>query len=160
MRVRSPRFLETTAEQEAAAAEENLTFDGWYTDAAFTQKYSDGMDATALYGRYMAQITYDNGYETLYTELVTPGGKTTAPDARVDDFVKRYMDDEDISYNDSEGNAIDFTADTFDENEVVTVLWKTPGLVYTAIEGTITITYRELIRRILPIPLFLFFPKT
>lgn len=126
---------ETTAEQEAAAAEENLTFDGWYTDAAFTQKYSDGMDATALYGRYMAQITYYNGYETLYTELVTPGGKTTAPDARVDDFVKRYMDDEDISYNDSEGNAIDFTADKFDENEVVTVLWKTPGLQYEVIEG-------------------------
>lgn len=126
---------QTTAEQETAAAEDNLTFDGWYTDAAFTQKYSDGMDATALYGRYMAQITYDNGYETLYTELVTPGTLTSAPDARVDDFVKRYMDDEDISYNDSEGNAIDFTADTFDENEVVTVLWKTPGLEYEAIEG-------------------------
>ena len=126
---------ETTAEQEAAAAEEKLTFDGWYTDAAFTQKYSDGMDATALYGRYMAQITYDNGYETLYSELVTPGTLTSAPDARVDDFVKRYMDDEDISYNDSEGNAIDFTADTFDENEVVTVLWKTPGLEYEVIEG-------------------------
>ena len=126
---------ETTSEQEAAAAEENLTFDGWYTDAAFTQKYSDGMDATALYGRYMAKVTYDNGYEELYTELVTPGGKTTAPDTRVDDFVKRYMDDEDISYNDSEGNAIDFTADTFDENEVVTVLWKTPGLEYEVIEG-------------------------
>lgn len=126
---------QTTSEQEAAAAEENLTFDGWYTDAAFTQKYSDGMDATALYGRYMAQITYDNGYETLYTELVTPGTLTSAPDARVDDFVKRYMDDEDISYNDSEGNAIDFTADTFDENEVVTVLWKTPGLQYEVIEG-------------------------
>lgn len=127
---------QTTAEQEAAAAEENLTFDGWYTDAAFTQKYSSGMDATALYGRYMAQIIYDNGYEPLYTELVTPSGKTTAPDARVDDFVKRYMDDEDISYNDSEGNAIDFMADTFDENEVVTVLWKTPGLEYKEIEGT------------------------
>ncbi len=127
---------ETTTEQEAAAAEDNLTFDGWYTDAAFTQKYSDGMDATALYGRYMAQITYDNGYETLHTELVTPGTLTTAPDTRVDDFVKRYMDDEDISYNDSKGSAIDFTTDTFDENEVVTVLWKTPGLEYEAIEGT------------------------
>lgn len=130
-----PALSQTTAEYEADALSENLTFDGWYTDAAFTQKYSFGMDATALYGRYMAQITYDNGYETLYTELVTPGGKTTAPDARVDDFVKRYMDDEDISYNDSEGNAIDFTSDTFVENEVVTVLWKTPGLVYEAIEG-------------------------
>lgn len=130
-----PALSQTTAEYEADALSENLTFDGWYTDAAFTQKYTDGMDATALYGRYMARITYDNGYESLYTELVTPGGKTTAPDTRVDDFVKRYMDDEDISYNDSEGNAIDFTSDTFVENEVVTVLWKTPGLVYEAIEG-------------------------
>ena len=126
---------EVTAEQESAAQAVNLTFDGWYTDSDFTQEYSFGMDATALYGRYMAKVTYDNGYEELYTELVTPGGKTTAPDARVDDFVKRYMDDEDISYNDSEGNAINFTADTFDENEVVTVLWKTPGLEYEAIEG-------------------------
>lgn len=126
---------ETTAEYEADALSENLTFDGWYTDAAFTQKYSSSMDATALYGRYMAKVTYDNGYEELYTELVTPGGKTTAPDRRVDDFVKRYMDDEDISYNDSEGNAINFTADTFDKNEVVTVLWKTPGLQYEVIEG-------------------------
>ena len=130
-----PALSETTAEYEADALSENLTFDGWYTDAAFTQKYSSGMDATALYGRYMAKITYYNGYETLYTELVTPGSLTSAPDARVDDFVKRYMDDEDISYNDSEGNAINFTADTFDENEVVTVLWKTPGLEYEAIEG-------------------------
>ena len=126
---------ETTAEYEADALSDNLTFDGWYTDAAFTQKYSSSMDATALYGRYMAKVTYDNGYEELYTELVTPGGKTSAPDTRVDDFVKRYMDDEDISYNDSEGNAINFTADTFDKNDVVTVLWKTPGLQYEVIEG-------------------------
>ena len=130
-----PALSETTAEYEADALSENLTFDGWYTDAAFTQKYSDGMDATALYGRYMAQITYDNGYETLYTELVTPGGKTTAPDARVDDFVKRYMDDEDISYQDAEGNAIVFASDAFNANTVVTVLWKTPGLQYEVIEG-------------------------
>lgn len=130
-----PALSETTAEYEAAALSENLTFDGWYTDAAFTQKYSDGMDATALYGRYMAQITYDNGYESLYTELVTPGGKTTAPDTRVDDFVKRYMDDEDISYQDAEGNAIVFASDAFNANTVVTVLWKTPGLQYEVIEG-------------------------
>lgn len=126
---------EVTAEQESAAQAVNLTFDGWYTDSNFTQKYSDGMDATALYGRYMAKVVYNNGYEDLYSELITPGSQTTAPDARVSDFVKRYMDDEDISYNDSEGNAIDFTTVTFDKNEVVTVLWKTPGLKYEVIEG-------------------------
>lgn len=129
------KLSEVTAEQESAAQALNLTFDGWYTDSNFTQKYSDGMDATALYGRYMAKVVYNNGYEDLYSELITPGSQTTAPDARVSDFVKRYMDDEDISYNDSEGNVIDFTTVTFDKNEVVTVLWKTPGLKYEVIEG-------------------------
>lgn len=125
-----------TDAQQVAAAAVNLTFDGWYTDTAFYQKYADGVDTTALYGRYMAQITYDNGYETLSSELVAPGGKTTAPDGRVEGFVKRYMDGEDLSYRDSEGNAIDFAKDGFDRNEVVTVLWKTPGLEYKKIEGT------------------------
>lgn len=127
---------ETTAAQEKAAAAENLTFDGWYTDANCTQSYTAGMDATSLYARYMAEVTFDNGYEVLYTELVVPDGKTAAPDGRVDGFVKRYMDDEDISYADADGNAIDFSKYAFGANEVITVLWKTPGLNYKKIDGT------------------------
>ena len=124
---------ETTTEQEAAAAEENLTFDGWYTDAAFTQKYSDGMDATALYGRYMAQITYDNGYEEVYVEYVEPNTLTTAP--TVDDVKKVYMDEEDISYADEEGVEMNYTV-AITANQTITVLWKTPYLVYEKIDGS------------------------
>lgn len=123
-----------TAEYAADAESKGLTFDGWYIDAAYGTGYST-QDTDKLYARYMAQITYDNGYETLYTELVTPGEKSAAPDGRAEGFVKRYMDAEDISYADPEGNTIDFSRDTFDKNEVVTVLWKTPGLVYKEISG-------------------------
>ena len=124
---------QTTAEQEAAAAEENLTFDGWYTDAAFTQKYSDGMDATALYGRYMAQITYYNGYEYLndFTINVSVNGTTTAPSA--EDIATYYMDSATVSYayssGEKEGEDFDFSA-PITENTVIRVMWATPGAVY------------------------------
>ena len=124
---------QTTAEQETAAAEDNLTFDGWYTDAAFTQKYSDGMDATALYGRYMAQITYYNGYEYLndFTVNVSVNGTTTAPSA--EDIATYYMDAATVSYayssGENEGEDFDFSA-PITENMVIRVMWATPGAVY------------------------------
>ena len=124
---------ETTTEQEAAAAEDNLTFDGWYTDAAFTQKYSDGMDATILYGRYMAQITYYNGYEYLndFTVNVSVNGTTTAPSA--EDIATYYMDAATVSYaysnGENEGEDFDFSA-PITENMVIRVMWATPGAVY------------------------------
>lgn len=123
-----------TEEFTSDAASKELTFDGWYVDSNYGTKYST-QDTDKLYGRYMAQLEYNNGYETLYTELVTPGETISVPDGKTDGFVKRYMDAEDISYADSDGNAIDFSRDTFDKNEVITVLWKTPGLVYTEISG-------------------------
>ena len=122
---------QTTSEQEAAAAAENLTFDGWYTDAAFTQKYSDGMDATALYGRYMAEVTFDNGYES--DEIfVVPGETMSQPSS---DIVKSYMDPNDIFYvyadkpvnEDGSFNDVDFKKPV-EKNTVITVQWKTPGI--------------------------------
>ena len=124
---------ETTTEQEAAAAKDNLTFDGWYTDATFTQKYSSGMDATALYGRYMAQITYYNGYEYLndFTVNVSVNGTTTAPSA--EDIATYYMDAATVSYayssGENEGEDFDFSA-PITENMVIRVMWATPGAVY------------------------------
>lgn len=130
---------ETTAEQEAAAAEENLTFDGWYTDAAFTQKYSDGMDATALYGRYMAAVTIDDGYATVYTALVTPGTAMSEP---TDDDVLQYYMGEIVYYTlvDSEGNILskdgngaaaefDFSTE-IDGNTNMRVMWASPNIIY------------------------------
>ena len=130
---------ETTAEQEVAAAEDNLTFDGWYTDAAFTQKYSDGMDATALYGRYMAAVTIDDGYATVYTALVTPGTAMSEP---TDDDVLQYYMGEIVYYTlvDSEGNILskdsngaaaefDFSTE-IDGNTSLRVMWASPNIIY------------------------------
>ena len=130
---------ETTAEQEAAAAEDNLTFDGWYTDAAFTQKYSDGMDATALYGRYMAAVTIDDGYATVYTALVTPGTAMSEP---TDDDVLQYYMGEIVYYTlvDSEGNILsrddngaaaefDFSTE-IETNTSLRVMWASPYINY------------------------------
>ena len=136
---------QTTAEQEAAAAEENLTFDGWYTDAAFTQKYSDGMDATALYGRYMAAVTIDDGYATVYTALVTPGTAMSEP---TDEDVLQYYMGEIVYYTlvDSEGNilsrdgngaAAEFDFSTEIENNTnMRVMWASPNLKYERNEAT------------------------
>ena len=130
---------QTTSEQEAAAAEENLTFDGWYTDAAFTQKYTDGMDATALYGRYMAAVTIDDGYATVYTALVTPGTAMSEP---ADDDVLQYYMGEIVYYTlvDSEGNilskdgngaAAEFDFSTkIDGNTNMRVMWASPNIIY------------------------------
>ena len=130
---------ETTAEQEVAAAEDNLTFDGWYTDAAFTQKYSDGMDATALYGRYMAAVTIDDGYATVYTALVTPGTAMSEP---TDDDVLQYYMGEIVYYTlvDSEGNILsrddngaaaefDFSTE-IETNTSLRVMWASPYINY------------------------------
>ena len=130
---------QTTTEQEAAAAEDNLTFDGWYTDAAFTQKYSDGMDATALYGRYMAAVTIDDGYATVYTALVTPGTAMSEP---TDDDVLQYYMGEIVYYTlvDSEGNILsrddngaaaefDFSTE-IETNTSLRVMWASPYINY------------------------------
>ena len=130
---------EVTAEQESAAQAVNLTFDGWYTDSNFTQKYSSGMDATALYGRYMAAVTIDDGYATVYTALVTPGTAMSEP---TDDDVLQYYMGEIVYYTlvDSEGNILsrddngaaaefDFSTE-IETNTSLRVMWASPYINY------------------------------
>ena len=75
---------------------EGLTFDGWYLDDKYETVYS-GQDVDKLYGRFMSKIVYTNGYEILKDELVSPGAYATKP--KYDkQFIKNYMDDEDISF--------------------------------------------------------------
>ncbi len=121
-----------TKEYQDDALSQNLTFDGWYIDAGYTTKYAT-QDVDDLYARYMAEVVFDNGYETVYTTLVQPDTVMKKPDTA--SVLKNYMDSEDLSYADSNGTAFDFTK-TIDGNTTLTVLWKTPGLVYKKIEGT------------------------
>ena len=121
-----------TTEYTEDAASKNLTFDGWYIDANYSTKYVK-QDTDNLYARYVATVTFDNGYETVYTTAVTPG--TVCGKPSVDDIATYYMDKEDISYVDENGKEVDFSTKV-DVNKKVTVLWKTPYLTYSLINGT------------------------
>lgn len=121
-----------TTEYTADAESKNLTFDGWYIDANYGTEYST-QDVDNLYARYVATVTFDNGYETVYTERVQTGTVMKQPD--LSSVQKYYMDSEDLSYVDSEGKAFDFTK-SIDVNTTVIVRWKTPYLMYKKISGS------------------------
>ena len=48
---------------------ENLTFSGWYTDPDYKTPYKN-QNVDKIYGKFMAKVTYHNGYEVLREELV------------------------------------------------------------------------------------------
>lgn len=145
------RDLETLKEQyEAEALAANLTFDGWYTGADYDTLWTSSSDVDVVYGRFMAQIVYDNGFETYEPFTVQAG--TTISEPTLEYIQKSYMDDEDIYYvvgddyqiyND---NGVVTGYDEYDfsqpvtENMTITVLWKTPYLLYNVnANGTYTI---------------------
>ncbi len=121
-----------TTEYTADAENKNLTFDGWYIDANFGTEYTT-QDVDNLYARYVATVTFDNGYETVYTEFVQVNTVMAKPKAET--VKKFYMDEEDISFVTETGADFDFTKEIA-ANTTIKVLWKTPGLVYTNIGGS------------------------
>ena len=60
---------------------EGLEFSGWYTNANFTEstKWDGESVVTTLYARSVARITFNNGYEDVYTTTVAPGTVFTDP---------------------------------------------------------------------------------
>lgn len=119
---------------------ENLEFDGWYTDSNYGTKWDEKTDTDVLYARSVARITFNNGYEDVYTTTVEPGKGMSEPSSS--DVVKNYMSAENIYYvvgddyaiYDEKGNLTGY--DEFDfsqpvtENMTITVLWKSPFLRY------------------------------
>ena len=124
-----------TTEYTEDAASKNLTFDGWYIDAAYGTKYVR-QDTDNLYARYCATVTFDNGYEVLKTVQVGINSTIKAPDKEYEDFVPYYMDTEDLSYVDEEGKTVDFASLVITKNTAIKVMWKSPYLAYQKIEGT------------------------
>lgn len=121
-----------TAEYTADAESEKLTFDGWYVDSGYATQYTT-QDVDGLYARYVANVVFDNGYETVYSEKVQENTCIAKPDA--DTVAKYYMDKEDIFYVDETGKDFDFSKPVT-ENTKISVLWKTPGLKYKINENT------------------------
>lgn len=133
--VRLEQLNELTEQYTSEALSMGLTFDGWYTNAACTENYDDANDdVTDLYGRYMAEITFNNGYEDVASQRVVAGSGATVPSAA--ELVRNYpyMDSEDMSFVDESGETIDFETATFNTNTTIIVMWKSPALEYTEIE--------------------------
>lgn len=124
-----------TDSYSALALKEDLTFDGWYVDSQYTTKYSE-QSVDNLYARYVATVQFDNGYEILKEVKVGINSTMRAPDKEYSDFIPYYMDSEDLSYVDEDGNAVDFDNMVITTNKTITVLWKSPYLKYKKIEGT------------------------
>lgn len=124
-----------TAQYTQDAESKSLTFDGWYIDASYGTKYNK-QDTDNLYARYCATVTFNNGYEILKSVQVGINSTMKAPDKEYDDFVPYYMDTEDLTYIDENGNEVDFSSLVVTKNMEINVLWKSPYLSYKKIEGT------------------------
>ena len=127
---------------------EGLEFDGWYTNANYTTKWDNKTETNDLYAKSVARITFNNGYEDVYTTTVNPGtifetpvtqtAKTEAGETSTVQEVnirKNYMSKNDISYVDENGNVFDFTK-AIDKNTTITVKWRSPFLKYQTNSAT------------------------
>ena len=135
------------------ALSKNLSFDGWYIDAGYTTPYTT-QDVDDLYGRYLAEIVFDNGYEVVLSYKVEPG--TVIEEPELSEIHKYYMSIDDIYYvytnadgsvktyydeilGSSEMLEVDFEDTTTPvkatENTTFKVIWKTPYIKY-AISAT------------------------
>ena len=102
---------------------EGLEFDGWYTNANYTTKWDNKAETNDLYAKSVARITFNDGYQDVYTTTVNPGAVYESPvthEAKTEDGAastvekaliwKNYMSAYDISYVNADGTAFDFGA--------------------------------------------------
>ena len=118
-----------------------LEFSGWYTNANFTEstKWDGESVVTTLYARSVARITFNNGYEDVYTTTVAPGTVFTDPASadgiEATEIRKDYMSKHDIAYWDEDGNEFDFS-EPITQNTNISVTWRSPFLAYEVNEAT------------------------
>ena len=119
---------------------EGLEFSGWYTNANFTEstKWDGESVVTTLYARSVARITFNNGYEDVYTTTVAPGTVFTDPASadgiEATEIRKDYMSKYDIAYWDEDGNEFDFS-EPITQNTNITVTWRSPFLAYEEVNN-------------------------
>lgn len=130
---------------------EGLEFSGWYTNANFTEstKWDGESVVTTLYARSVVRITFNNGYEDVYTTTVAPGTVFTDPASadgiEATEIRKDYMSKHDIAYWDEDGNEFDFS-EPVTQNTNITVTWRSPFLAYEVnnVTGNLRLTmYRS-----------------
>lgn len=129
---------------------EGLEFSGWYTNANFTEstKWDGESVVTTLYARSVARITFNDGYQDVYTTTVTPNSIFANPatsDVQTDEIQQSYMSKHDIAYWDEDGNEFDFS-EPITQNTNITVTWRSPFLAYEVnnVTGNLRLTmYRS-----------------
>lgn len=127
---------------------EGLEFDGWYTNANYTTKWDNKAETNDLYAKSVARITFNDGYQDVYTTTVNPGAVYESPvthEAKTEDGAastvekaliwKNYMSARDISYVNADGTAFNFD-NAIEKNTVITVKWRSPFLKYEKNEET------------------------
>ena len=120
---------------------EGLEFSGWYTNANFTEstKWDGKSIVTTLYARSVARITFNNGYEDVFTTTVTPGTVFTNPASEggieATEIRKNYMSKYDIAYWGEDNKEFDFSQ-PITQNTNITVTWRSPFLAYQVNEAT------------------------
>ena len=127
---------------------EGLELDCWYTNDNYTTKWDEIADTNDLYARSVARITFNDGYQDVYTTTVIPGAVYESPvthEAKTEDGAastvekaliwKNYMSAYDISYVNADGTAFDFGA-PIEKSTVITVKWRSPFLKYELNELT------------------------
>lgn len=127
---------------------EGLEFDGWYTNANYTTPWDNKTETNDLYAKSVARITFNDGYQDVYTTTVNPGSVYENPvtqEAKTEEGVtstvekafiwKNYMSARDISYYDENGNAFNFE-NAIERNTNITVKWRSPFLKYQTNEET------------------------
>lgn len=119
---------------------EGLEFSGWYTNANFTEstKWDGESVVTTLYARSVARITFNDGYQDVYTTTVTPNTVFADPatsGVETAEIQQTYMSKYDISYWDEDGNEFDFS-EPITQNTNITVTWRSPFLAYQVNEAT------------------------
>lgn len=119
---------------------ENLEFDGWYTNANYTEasKWNGTDTVNTLYARSVARITFNDGYQDVYTTTVTPNSVFADPatsGVETANILQTYMSKYDISYWDEDGNEFDFS-EPITRNTTINVKWRSPFLAYQVNETT------------------------
>ena len=119
---------------------ENLEFDGWYTNANYTEasKWNGTDTVNTLYARSVARITFNDGYQDIYITTVTPNSVFADPatsGVETANILQTYMSKYDISYWDEDGNEFDFS-EPITENTTINVKWRSPFWSYELNETT------------------------
>lgn len=119
---------------------ENLEFDGWYTNANYTEasKWNGTDTVNTLYARSVARITFNDGYQDVYITTVTPNSVFADPatsGVETANILQTYMSKYDISYWDEDGNEFDFS-EPITENTTINVKWRSPFWSYELNETT------------------------